>query len=179
MAKSDNNPMQRTQQFLSYYVEGQKRIYGYILSVVSNWSDADDIMQETCSLMWQKYDEFQPGTSFHAWGIQVAKYKICEFRRKERKQMDLSERVVEGLMDRAETYYEDIDARFEALERCIRKLRANDNGLIQMRYAENLTIKDMALRLGRSIHGLYKVMARIHADLVICMRRSLSVESTE
>lgn len=179
MVKSDNNPLQETQRFLSYYVKDQKRIYGYILSVVSDWQDTDDILQETTALMWQKFNEFQEGTSFTAWGIQVAKYKIREFHRRHRKQVQLSEQVLEVLENRAQTYYSHPNPRLETLENCIKRLRPKDYALIQMRYTENTTIKDIALRLGRSVHGLYKVMSRIHADLVICVRRSHSVEGAE
>ena len=85
----DKNNPQMTQKFLGYYVQNQKRIYGYILSVVSNWSDVEDILQDTTSLMWKKFDEFTEGTSFSGWGIQIAKYKVLEFRRKNRKEVDL------------------------------------------------------------------------------------------
>lgn len=167
---------QKTQNFLSLYVKNQKRIYGYILSVVSNWSDSEDIMQETTSLMWQKFDDFQEGTNFSSWGIQIAKHKIREFRRKSPKLSNLSEQVLNILANRAETYYSEPDVHLTALEKCIKKLKTGDMALIQMRYEDGTTIKDIALRLGRPIQGLYKVMARIHASLVICVRRSLATE---
>jgi RNA polymerase sigma-70 factor (ECF subfamily) len=172
----NNTDSQKMQNFLSLYVKSQKRIYGYILSVVSNWSDTEDIMQETTSLMWQKFDDFQEGTNFSGWGIQIAKYKIREFRRKSRKLSELSEQVLNTLASRAETYYSEPDVQLTALEKCIKKLKTEDMALIQMRYEDGATIKDMALRLGRPIQGLYKVMARIHASLVICVRRSLAME---
>lgn len=176
---TDKTNTLKTQDFLAHYVQNQKRIYGYILSVVANWSDADDIMQETTTLMWQKFNEFQVGTSFSGWGIQIAKYKILEFRRSNPRRPDLSEQVLTALAERAETYYSDTDAPMKALEQCIKKLKAEDHALIQMRYAENTTIKTMAIHLGRSIQGLYKVMSRIHANLVICVRRSLAAEGLE
>lgn len=179
MTGLDDTNSQRNHDFLSLYVQNQKRIYGYILSVVSNWSRAEDIMQETTLLMWRKFDDFRQGTSFSGWGIQIAKYKIREFRRKVRKETGLSQQVLDALSDRAEDYYTNDDARMKALEACINKLKAEDYALIRMRYAGNSTIKGMALSLGRSIQGLYKVMARIHANLVICVRRSLEAGAIE
>ena len=106
----------------------------------------------------------------------MAKYKIREFQRKNNKLNHLSEQVLSTLATRAETYYAEPDVQLKALEDCINKLRTEDMALIQMRYEDGTSIKDIALRLGRPIQGLYKVMARIHANLVLCVRRSLAME---
>ncbi len=49
----------KTKIFLSLLMANQRRINSYILSVVPNFSDADDIMQETISVMWRKFDRFE------------------------------------------------------------------------------------------------------------------------
>jgi DNA-directed RNA polymerase specialized sigma24 family protein len=41
-----------------------KSIYVYILSLVSNTNDADDIMQETAAVLWRKFSEFNPDMAF-------------------------------------------------------------------------------------------------------------------
>ena len=176
MELANNNNSETTQKFLSYYVQNQKRIHGYILSVTSNWSDAEDILQDVTALMWQKFDQFEEGTSFASWGIQVAKYKILEHRRKSKKQIDLSEDVFEQLLEYAEKRQSKYSTTQNALERCLKKLSVNDYKLVQMRYMQNNSIKDMAMKLERPIHGLYKVMARIHSSLLLCVRGQLKAE---
>ena len=52
---------------LGIWVQNQRRIYGLILALVPNGPDADDIPQETCAVLWQKFDEFDPGTNWADW----------------------------------------------------------------------------------------------------------------
>lgn len=178
--ESDNkNNSEVTQKFLGLYVQNQKRIHGYILSVTSNWSDAEDILQETTTLMWEKFSKFEDGTNFASWGIQIAKYKILEHRRGKRKYPDLSDRVLDELMDHAEKRQGRFDSAQNALERCIKKLSVSDYKLVQMRYTQNHTIKDIALQLERPVQGLYKVMARIHSNLLLCVRGQLKAEDNQ
>ena len=70
----------QTNEFLRLLMANQKRIYAFILATVPNRQDADDLFQETVLLMWSKFDDFQRGTSFVAWGITVAKYQILSVR---------------------------------------------------------------------------------------------------
>jgi RNA polymerase sigma factor (sigma-70 family) len=60
----------------------QKRIYTFILALVPNHQDADDLFQETVLLMWSKFDSFTPGTSFVAWGCTIARYQILSVRKR-------------------------------------------------------------------------------------------------
>ena len=57
-------------QFLDLLMRNQKRIYNFILLLVPNYSDADDLMQETVSVMWSKFDSYEPGYSFYGLGHQ-------------------------------------------------------------------------------------------------------------
>lgn len=50
-------------------LNNQMRIYAFILSLVHNYEDADDLMQETANTMWQKYPDCQPIKDFLSWGI--------------------------------------------------------------------------------------------------------------
>ena len=63
--------------FLQLLTANQSRIMGFILAMVPNRSVADDILQETTLLMWEKFKNFQDGTNFTAWGISIAKNKIA------------------------------------------------------------------------------------------------------
>ncbi len=42
-------------QFLQEFLINQKQIYQLILALVTNWNDAEDIMQETIVSMWEAW----------------------------------------------------------------------------------------------------------------------------
>ena len=73
-----------TRQFMSLLVPNQKKIYAFIRYLVPNRTHADDILQDTLTEMWNKFDDYQDGTNFISWGLAIAKYKVLTFVRKKR-----------------------------------------------------------------------------------------------
>src|SRR3954467_5741619 len=74
-----------TERFMRLFLAHQRRFYGLILSLVPNVTDADDLLQETAALMWQKFAEFRPGTDFAAWGLRFARNLVSNHRKKTRR----------------------------------------------------------------------------------------------
>lgn len=145
--------------------------------MIPNRDDADDIFQETVLVMWSKFDSFERGTSFTAWGIKIAKYKILQaHRRTARRSFQFSQAALQSLQNKSDHFVKHIERRMQALRKCIRKLNKRNYELIQMRYENELTIKSIAKRLGRSVQSIYKRMARINDSLIRCIRRTLTME---
>ena len=163
--------------YIRLLMSNQHQIYAYILKRIPNSSDADDIMQDVAVTLWEKFDQFQPGTNFAAWAITITRYKVLDFIRKNRNDRILfSTKTIEMLDDHTSGDKQNKEAIKDILEKCISKLSENDRGLLQMRYSMDITIKMLAGRIGRSVHGLYSSLARIHNMLVDCVRRSQAME---
>ena len=165
---SENN--QKSDDFFKLFMKNQKVVYAYILSMVHNCSDADDIMQETMTLMWERFGEFTPGTNFGAWATRIARYKILNMYKNKRRS---TEKFDESLMDQISDCYHqkmnDMSYRLAALQDCLKKLNTRDRKLIEILYEEGVKIAELARRLNRPVQGLYKVMARIHTALRRCV----------
>ena len=43
----------KAEQFMRLYMTVQPRVYGFIVSMIHQWTDADDVLQETVSVMWR------------------------------------------------------------------------------------------------------------------------------
>ena len=167
----------KTNEFLRLLMANQKRIYAFILGMVPNHEDAEDLFQETVLVMWSKFDGFTRGTSFTAWGIAIAKYQILGVRKRfSRRNLQFSQAALELLQKDSDYFIEQIDSRMQALRGCIRKLNQRDFELIRMRYEDEIAVKTIAERLGRSVQSVYKRMAHIHDVLVQCVRRTISRE---
>lgn len=67
-------------EFVRLWTLYGQRIYAYLVTLSSNYVDADEIYQEVGMTLWQKFDQYTPGTNFHAWARQVALYKVRNFR---------------------------------------------------------------------------------------------------
>ena len=72
---------------------------------------------------------------------------------------------------------DDIDDRSEALRICVKKLPENMQQLIRLRYAKGLTIKDVALKVSKPVHGMYKRIAKVHFLLQGCIEKTLAAWS--
>jgi RNA polymerase sigma-70 factor (ECF subfamily) len=166
---------ERQTRFLPLFLAHERRIHGFILTLVPSWSDADDLLQETSAVMWRKLDEFENGTDFAAWALTIARYQVLNYRKKQRRdRVVFSDETVEALADQMASmsprHGEDSP---DALEQCLAKLRSGDGDLIRWRYQPGATTQEVAERADRSIRAVYKALNRIHGQLLHCIRRSL------
>ncbi len=163
--------------FMRLFFTNQRRLFAYILMFIPNRLDAEDLLQETATWMWENFDKYTPGTSFGAWGVTVARYKIMNFTRNAgNKRLKFREDVVELIDARSQAELERTDSRATALENCLTRLPERDRWLIHLRYEKGLTVQKLSSSLDRPVRGLYKTMARIHKQLNNCIRQTLSLE---
>ncbi len=164
----------RHDEFLRLLMADQNRIYSFIVMCVPHRTDADDIMQETLSLMWRKFTEFELGTNFGSWGVQIARFKVWEYSRKNRRSpIQYESDMLETISDRAQSMQETLPQQLEILKHCVGKLPERDRNLVMLHYEKGVKVKDIALNQDRSVHTLYKLMNKIHHRLLICIRKGL------
>ncbi len=171
---------EKTEEFVRLLIAGQPRIYAFILTLVPRAFDADDLMQETSTVMWRKYSEFRPGSDFVSWGISIAHHIILGFRRKKASEpIRFSDRLIELMAEDYQKYSDLTQLKLETLGRCIERLNQEDRKLVRARYEQNNSIKELALRLNKSVDILYRTMGRVHDVLIRCMRQSLAMEGAD
>lgn len=160
--------------FLNLLMQNQMRIYGFILSMVRNYEDADDILQNTVNTMWQKYEDSKPIHDFVAWGIQIAYYKIMDYRKKEKSNSHVhyNSQLFEQMIPMVKEMDKHSEERLEKLKKCLKKLGQRENKLIELRYYQNLKPKQISSIMSLSILNVYKIMSRIHGQLLQCVRNS-------
>jgi len=174
----DNQPdNSRGEAFLRLYQANELRIYSFIRSLMPNWSEADDLMQETTSVIWAKFDQFEIGTDFVSWALQVARYEVLNYlKKKKTDKLRFSDQAIEVIADQAVKTGEKADIRREALRHCLGKLKEKDRKLILLRYEIGATTQSVAKRIGRSVDAVYKALNAIHIQLLHCIRRTLAKE---
>ena len=163
----------QSEEFFRLLMNSQKVIYAYILSMVHNCPDADDIMQETMTLMWERFGEFQPGTNFGAWGIKIARFKILKYYKTKSKEELFDESLLNQISDCYHQKMDEMKIRISALQECLKKLNQRDKKLIMIRYEQGMKITQLAEKIDRPVQGIYKAMARIHAVLHRCVNMTV------
>jgi len=162
--------------FLKLLLEHQSKIYAYILSLVPNYADADDILQNVSEIIWRRFDQFQPGTNFLAWALKCTHLEILYFRRKQSKsrQVVFDNEVLEQMLPIVADEITTIDDRRDALENCLKRLPDVSRETIRLRYYQGLRPKEISVRLGFTIANVYKVISRIHRKLLLCVEQTLA-----
>jgi RNA polymerase sigma-70 factor (ECF subfamily) len=166
----------RVLQFSELLQECRSRVFGFIYALVLNLADTEDIFQQTSALLWQKFDEFEPGTDFTSWALRVARFKAANFMRgryRERKRFTNS--TIEGLYE-ASTNRPDVSQqdRLDALKGCMAKLNETDRSLLFKCYSGGMRIKEVAVSEGKTPNALYAALHRIRTMLLDCVRRTLA-----
>jgi RNA polymerase sigma-70 factor (ECF subfamily) len=170
----DENRSSLTEAFVGLFAQNQYDIHTFILTLVPNWADADDVMQATSIVLWRKFPQFQPGTNFAAWACQIARLEVQNFRRtKGRDRLFFNAALLESLADLRLSMGEELEAEREFLAECVRRLGWDDQELIRRCYGQKtVTAKQVAGELGRPVNTVYKALIRIRRKLYECIRHA-------
>jgi len=161
-------------QFIRLMTAHERLVYGYILSLVPNWADADEILQETNIRLWEEFDKFVLGTNFAAWAIRVAHFQVLTWRKKvSRSRLVFDQRVVDAIAAEPSWTDDAFEARQQALGECVSKLPDSHRELLRNCYVRGTKIKDVAQRLNRTPASVYKALERIRETLHSCIQRKL------
>lgn len=164
-------------EFIQLLEKHQNQIFGYIFCIVRNLPDAEDVFQQTALTLWDKIDEFTPGTNFTAWAKAVARNKsLTLLRTQRRERAKFSDEVLEQLAERELWSPQMADDRLSALAKCRQKLSKMDQTLLAKCYGTASTIREAAEQLNRPVESVYSSLSRIRRALYECIRRSLSKE---
>lgn len=165
-----------TKEFVYLMSVNQMNIYAYIMAIVGNSNDADDIMQNTSVLMWDRYSEFKKGTDFVAWGRSIAYYKIKEFR-KQQSRHQFSNEVLEIIHRKSQDHLGDANLYIEKLRHCLAKLPPADFDLVKLRYESGNSVKRISMRVNTTVQAVYIRLSKIHGILSRCIKQSIVQDS--
>ena len=159
---------------MSLVLANQRNIYVYILSLVIHPYDADDILQDTLALMWEKFSEFEHGSDFTAWGKAIARFKVLSHLKKNRAGKIQFDDEVLKLIESESGQINYMSDRLTAMQHCLKKLSERDHRLLKMRYFDDFSFKRIALNMGVSKQSAYRAVSRIHCKLVKCIKQLLT-----
>ena len=167
----------RTQEFMRLFTLHQRYVYYFIRSLIPKPDEAEEVLQRTNLVLWEKFDGFELGTNFRAWACKIARYEVFNHRAiRNRGEVLFSDALIHDL---AEVAVEDaavLEARTRALEYCREKLRQADREMLDRRYEPGATSQSVAKQLGRPVKSVYKSLSRIRKSLFDCTTKRLARE---
>ena len=167
----------RREEFIELITNHWHQLFNLIFCVVQNFTDAEDLFQQTTMALWADFDKFESGTDFGAWSSKVARFRISTYiRSRNRQRVYFSEDLVKEFASVPLESKDAHDARLAALAECRKKLSSADQELIALCYGGSDSIRDAAYRIGRPVESVYVRLSKIRSALYGCIERSLARE---
>jgi RNA polymerase sigma-70 factor, ECF subfamily len=169
------------EHFVALTVRYERRVRMFITTLHPKPGDVDEIVQGAWLVAWKKLDTFQfsreqPDEEFVRWLCTIARYEALKYRKKKAPGLLLDEEVIDKLTTLQFEEADYFEARHHALLGCVENLRPRDQALIRRRYEENVSARDLADWIGRSVDAVYKSLNRIRTSLLACVERTLKRE---
>jgi RNA polymerase sigma-70 factor, ECF subfamily len=163
--------------FASLLATAERPVFLYAMSLMHRADDAEEVLQRTRVIVWQKFSQYKPGTDFIRWACGVARLEVLKIReRRDREKRLFRDVFVEMLAREADRSLDILEARRLALDECLSKLRPEDRDLVLRRYQPGATTQSVAEALRRSPQGTRRSVQRLREVLADCVRRSLGSE---
>lgn len=164
-----------SEEFIQLFTRAQRPMYLFILAQTGSSQAAEEILQETNLVIWNKCHQFEPDSNFAAWSRQIATYEILKWRQRHRREkLTFSDEFLSAVSEEMPHRTTQQEQRREALQHCLQKLHARDRELIEKRYQPGITGKELAEALGRPANSVYQSLGRIRRALLECIERQLS-----
>lgn len=151
----------------------QRSLYAYILSLLPNRSDAEDILQETNLILCKKAKEYNPDGHFQGWAFRIARYQIMAHMTKYRRsKIHFSNELAEAMAE------EDFDSTSlnvtqKALQLCYDLLPKHMQSIARLRFKEEKTLKDISSLVNRPIGSVSATLHRIRRNLLNCVHQKI------
>jgi RNA polymerase sigma-70 factor, ECF subfamily len=172
VAMDGGEPTPSHDAFVRLFSREARRVYAFVLTLVFNHDDADEVFQNTSVVLWNKFDSYTSGTSFFSWACRVAYLEVLNYRRLRRDTPSLSDEALASLADAAESLADEDDVLGGALAECVEKLSSADRELISLRYYHRRAPKEIADVHAKSVYSVYRSLSRIHNALHECIQQS-------
>lgn len=177
MASQELDRDSRNKEFVRLFQQNERKLYGYILSLVPSITATDEICQETSLRLWEQFDQFDPKTSFGAWACTVAYYQVLKFRKmQKRERLRFDSKLLDHLAERAAVRREELAVQQSYLIDCLARINEFKRQVLRLYYRFGMTANVVAEKLGRSAAAVEKTLVRTRRDLQGCIEAAMRRE---
>lgn len=163
-------------EFVELLTAHRTMLYAMAYSMCRKHDDAETIVQDASITMWEKFGEFERGTSFGKWSRAfLYRTAMNHVRAQKRLPIVCDPDVMESLSagyDSMSGLYKD-DRLMDTLNTCIDELSDADRGVLHLRFQQEKDCASLAGILKKSVHAVEVILYRIRKRLELCIRTKL------
>ncbi|MEM1061769.1 MAG: sigma-70 family RNA polymerase sigma factor [Planctomycetota bacterium] len=163
------------------YSDAFGRVRGLVYAMVGNRDDAEDILQESSVVMWQKFASFEsddPARDFPRWAVTITANHCKNFyrRRRDRGVGGLSDETLSRIARVQDGARELLELRADHLRICLQKLSRSDRVFFEGCVTRDDNLKNWAANKGLTANAAYSRLSRLRGKLHQCVERGLRRE---
>jgi RNA polymerase sigma-70 factor (ECF subfamily) len=169
-----------TAEFIKLLTANQSRVYAYILSLVFDPDQADDVLQQTNTILWEKATEFEMGTNYIAWSFRIAYFQVLAHRKKmQRDRLIFDDDLLLDIARVADQGDETFETRQRLMRVCLERLNERQRDIVRRRYSVGANVEKISTDVGRSITAVKQILFRARRNLINCVNVNMATEAQQ
>ncbi len=155
-----------------YWTLAQPTVSAYVTSIVCDFRDRDDVLQEIAVSVIDSFESYDPSRPFVAWALGVARNKVRNYLRSRKGDRHVFDsETIEQVAD----VFAEVSAQSTAISNhlgeCIELLDDRSKDLCKLRYQQGLSLSAMSGLVEMSANTIAKALQRIRERLRECVER--------
>ncbi|QDS89292.1 RNA polymerase sigma factor CnrH [Rosistilla ulvae] len=158
-----------------HWTSAQPIVSAFVASIVRDFRDRDDVLQETALAIFESIDSYNPDFPFNAWAIGVARNQIGLYlRRRHRERLVFNDSVIGCI----ETAFNEMNPSpmLDFVPGCVDQLEGRARQLCDLRYQNDLKPAAIGKQVGMSPNAVAKALQRIREQIRNCVQAKAAAE---
>ncbi len=156
------------------WTDAQPAVFGYVLSLVKDFTDAEDILQKVALAVVDKFETYDSNYSFQGWAFGIAKNQTRTFQKKKYTDKHVfSDELVDIVADAFDKVESEFSDLHEQLLKCVEQVEGRAEVVLTKCYRDELKPAAIGRDLGISSGNVSVILHRTHQFLKNCMMKGL------
>ncbi|QNN22539.1 sigma-70 family RNA polymerase sigma factor [Planctomycetales bacterium ZRK34] len=171
----------RYTKFAMRLTRARPGLHSFITTLTPNFTEAEKTLRDASLVLWEQYDDYEPGTNFLSWACRIVRRQVIEHRHAaspDAAAAGFSAALIERLADETlvDAELERLAAERRAAGQCIAKLQQGDRNLIRVIYGGKQTAQAIAAQLNRPVQSVHQRLCQLRRAVEQCAQRTLDGE---
>jgi RNA polymerase sigma-70 factor (ECF subfamily) len=153
-------------------------LVAYARAMLGNYTAAEDVVQEAMLVVVKKFDQFEEGTSILAWCRAIVRLEVLRMKHGLQRDRTLAQRLLDDAVDSAFDEFQtarrrdDAESWRQAMERCLERVPKRGRSVLQARFADELSYRQIGERVGMTLEAVRKALFRLKKQVRSCVETS-------
>lgn len=165
------------QHFLSCFLREELLLRAFLQATTGDVHETDDLLQTVARVLWEKFGQYDENRPFRRWALGVARLEVLKWKQgKARSRVVLSDEALSQVAAAAVESAEWVNSLRDFMHVCLERLKHTARRVVDMKYGDGLSIREIAARIERSVPAVEMILVRSRRALRDCVKRQLREE---